>query len=128
MKKIFLALLLLAASPSLAQIKETPPSSASTVALATSLIVKATGGVLYSIKGDSSKGSAQFIQLHDSATLPADTAIPKMIIRVPATTSFEIDFGIKGRQFLNGIVVTNSSTAATKTIGSADLWIDALYK
>lgn len=42
-------------------------------ALAASLVGKAVPGRIYGVFGYNSKGSAQFIQLHDAASLPADT-------------------------------------------------------
>lgn len=102
-------------------------SNISTPIYATSLIIKAGAGKLYGISGYNSKGSAQWIQLHDSATLPADAAVPKVTITVAATANFSIDFGTLGRYFASGIVVCNSSTGPTKTIGSADIFVDAQY-
>ncbi len=97
-------------------------------AYATSLVIKASPGRLYQLVGYNSKTSAQFIQLHDAVSLPADTAIPKMIWIVPASQNFSLDLPLGGKAFLNGIVVTNSSTGPTKTIGSADVWYSAEYK
>ncbi len=96
-----------------------------TTAYAASLIVADRESTLYGLSGYNSKISAQFIQLHDSTTLPADAEIPKVIFTVAASSNFSIDFGIHGRVFNNGIVVCNSSTGPTKTIGSADIWLDA---
>lgn len=104
-----------------------PASNATVAAYVASKIVKASSGRLFGLTGYNSKSSAQFIQLHDSATLPADTAIPVFLISVPASSSFSIDFGMRGRSFANGIVVCNSSTGPTKTIGSADVYIDAQF-
>jgi len=95
--------------------------------LETSAIIKASPGTLFSITGVNSKGSAQYIQLHDSATLPADTAVPKIVLRVAGEENFFYELKEIGRFFKNGIVVTNSSTLATKNIGSADCWYSAQY-
>lgn len=103
-------------------------TNATTTAYATSLVIKASAGTLYSINGYNSKTSTQFIQIHDSATLPADTAVPKIIFAVPASSNFSLDLSAYGRSFTAGIVVCNSSTGPTKTIGAADCWFDALYK
>ena len=103
------------------------PSNATTTAYAASLVAKATAGVLYGLTGHNSKGSAQFIQLHDAASLPADAAVPKVVFSVAASTSFFVDFAEFGRAFTVGIVVCNSSTGPTKTIGSADCWFDVQY-
>lgn len=102
-------------------------TNAATTAYAASLVVKASAGTLYGITGYNSKASAQFIQLHDATALPSDTAVPKVVITVPATSNFSIDFGNYGRSFATGIVVANSSTGQTLTTASADCWIDAQY-
>lgn len=103
------------------------PSNATTVAYAASKVVKASAGTLYGITGYNSKGSTQFVQLHNAAALPADTAVPVVTITVPATSNFSIDFGQYGRYFTTGIVVANSSTGPTLTVGSADIFVDAQY-
>lgn len=96
-----------------------------TTAYAASLVIKNRPGELHRLTGYNSKGSAQFIQLHDAASVPADNAVPKVVITVAASSNFVIDYSTKARDFINGIVVCNSSTAATKTIGSSDCWFDA---
>lgn len=103
------------------------PTNAATAAYAASLVVKATPGTLFGLTGYNSKGSTQFIQLHDATALPADTAVPKVVITVPATSNFSIDFGAYGKRFATGIVVANSSTGPTLTTGSADVWAEARY-
>ena len=97
-----------------------------TTALAASLVVKADMGTLYGLTGYNNRSSSQFIQIHDAASLPADGAVPDIIFQVSATTPFSLDYD-EGREFQVGIVISNSSTAATKTIGSADCWFDVQY-
>lgn len=99
--------------------------NATTAAYAASLVASDMPATLYRMRGYNSKASAQFILIHDAASLPADTAVPKVVITVAATSNFDIDFGALGRLFQTGIVICNSSTGPTKTSGSADCWIDA---
>ena len=99
-------------------------ANATTTAYAASLVAIQVPATLMGVSGYNSNASSQFIQLHDATSLPADTAIPQIIIDVPALSNFSVDFGDDGRVFNNGIVVCNSSTGPTKTIGAADCWFD----
>jgi hypothetical protein len=99
-----------------------------TTAYAASLVVHPGPARLFKISGYSSNVGAQFIQVHDAASLPADAAVPEVVRRVGATSDFEYDFGDGGRRFENGIVICNSSTGPTKTIGSADCWFEATFR
>lgn len=96
-----------------------------TTAYAASLVVSSTPKArLAGLSGYNSKTSTQFIQIHDAASLPANTAVPVVVFEAAASSKFAIDFGPNGRTFDTGIVVCNSSTGPTKTIGSADCWFD----
>lgn len=103
------------------------PTNVTSTALEASHVIKATPGTLYGLSGFNNKASAQYIQIFDSATVPADTAVPVATQLVPGTTPYAFDYGIYGRGFATGIAVSNSSTLATKTIGSADCWYDAQF-
>jgi hypothetical protein len=101
-------------------------TTVSSTAYEASHVLKASAGTLYEVSFYNSSTSDQFYQLHNSATLPADTAVPVRIIKVPAGATGGFDFGLRGRPFSTGIVVCNSSTGPTKTIGAADSFFDAL--
>lgn len=70
-------------------------------------------------------GPGQFIQLFDSATVPADGVAPVWVIGIPAASSFAIDFGTSGLPFASGCAVANSTTGPTKTQGSANCFFTA---
>ena len=91
-----------------------------------SRIVKSGTGILYGFTVYNSKTSSQFIQVFDATTLPADGAIPAALFTVATAANLGVNW-IPGRTFQNGIVICNSSTGPTKTLGSADCWFDAQY-
>lgn len=103
------------------------PLNSTSLALENSRVIKSGAGTLYGIGGMSNKASSQFVQVFDATTVPADGAIPVLVFPVGATSAISLFFGDVGRFFQQGIVVCNSSTAATKTIGAADCWFDCQY-
>ena len=75
----------------------------------------------------SSKASAQWVLMFDATTLPADTAVPLMAFNVPSATTLSVYFGPMGRLFRRGIILSNSTTDTTKTIGAADCFFDVEF-
>ena len=99
----------------------------STAALDDSDAIKASAGTLYGMSGINDSASDQYIQVFNSATVPSNGTVPKVVIFIPAKSNFSVDFGTYGYAFSTGISWSNSSTLATKTIGSADCWVNAIY-
>lgn len=94
-----------------------------TAGLQASRVLKDSRGRLVSFDGYNS-GSAQFIQIHDAVTVPADGAVPLKSWPVPAASYFSFVFPVP-LTCSSGIVVCNSSTVATKTIGTANVTFSA---
>jgi hypothetical protein len=82
---------------------------------------------LFGFTVSSTKGAGQFIQLFDARELPADGAVPIISIDIATVTAKGINFGPIGRWHFRGVVLCNSTTQGTKTLGAADCLFDAQY-
>ena len=102
------------------------PTAVQTTAYAASLVGKAAAGTLYQVFGYNSHSATVFIQVHNTASLPADTAVPIITFAVPATSNFDLDLGLMGRAFATGITFASSSTGPTLTVSGATAWINGL--
>lgn len=103
------------------------PTNDTSAAYEASSVTKASAGTLWGFSGYNSKTADQFILFFNSTTVPADATAAVLVWKVAALSPFSLDFGLKGRSFSTGIAWSNSSTAPTKTIGSADIFLDAQY-
>ena len=101
-------------------ISSNAPKNAGTATLSAGVQLAAYPVTLLGLTVNNTNAAAQYIQLHDAASTPADTAVPVLVIKAPAADDQMIDLGVYGMIFVNGLYVCNSSTAATKTIGAAD--------
>ena len=102
------------------QVSALPVKNVAQAALSSGTMVVVGAAKVYGLTINNTKASAQFIQLHNVSATPADAAVPVWCGTIPASTSQVIDFGFHGMDFSLGVYVCNSSTSATKTIGSAD--------
>lgn len=75
----------------------------------------------------STKASAQFILFFDSDVLPAEGTVPLWAWNLAAHAGVGFGWQPNGRQFQTGLCMCNSSTDATKTIGSADTFFDVQF-
>jgi len=83
--------------------------------------------VVYGFTVYNTKASAQYFNVFDASTLPADTAVPLFSFPLAANNGVGFGWQPNGRQFQTGLVLCNSSTDATKTIGAADCFFDVQF-
>lgn len=101
------------------------PDNSTSTAEEASRVVKGGPGILYGFTVYNNNAATRYIQVFDSVALPADGVVPPLTFEVATQTTRAIDFGQYGRRFNVGIVLCNSSTDTTKTIGAADSLFDA---
>lgn len=86
------------------------------------LNVKASAGNVFSVSAYNTNAAARFIQLHNTATVPAGAAVPLVSHLVPAGTEVilgEDFFSAAGLNFTTGIAFAMSTTLATYTAATA---------
>lgn len=106
------------------------PLNNHSIAYEASRVIKSGPGILYSLTVYSSLAGNQWVQLFDANTVPADGAVPCCILNLSGTTAGLTTpqwFWTAGRTFQAGIVVCNSTTGPTKTIGAANCFFDAQF-
>lgn len=102
------------------------PANKHSNAYAASLVVKTGPGILYGFTVYNSNAAAQFILVFDAAAVPANGAIPAVVLTAATVANLGANW-IPGRAFQVGCVLVNSSTGPTLTIGAADCFWDAQY-
>ncbi len=100
-------------------------NNANSRAVANSIVVKTSPGLLFGITVSSV--AAQFIQVFNLTAVPAETTVPLLVFDIAALSTKGIAWVPTPRGFSNGIVICNSSTQHTKTIGSADCIFDVQF-
>jgi len=85
-------------------------------------VLKSTPGTLFSLTVHTTATNDQFVQYFDLTGIPIDGTVPIGFFTIPARSDASMDIPVVGMPFLNGIVVSNSSTTTTKTSGAQDCW------
>ncbi len=104
-----------------------PPSNFAPGRLLNNLVVPGNV-VVYGFTVYNTKSSAQYLNVFDANLLPAEASVPLWSWPVAANNGVAFGYGPNGRRFKTGLVLCNSSTDATKTIGSADCFFDVQYE
>lgn len=87
---------------------------------ATSGVIKASAGKLYGGVFVNNNAAIRYLQLFNTAAVPADAAVPYVSIPVPLTGQIQLDFQHFGIYFSTGICWCLSTTFGTKTLAAAD--------
>ena len=106
---------------------EGKPLNATSTVLSKSLTVKSGQGLLFGFSVFNSNASTQFVLVFDANTVPANGATAIGVFPVATISTVGVSFGTPGRWFRQGIILANSSTEPTLTLGSADCFFDAQY-
>lgn len=94
-------------------------------AIVKSGIIKASPGGLFTFFGSNEDTSKIWLMIFDSATVPANGAIPEFNIPVDPLKPFSLDLA-RPKPFTSGISFAASSTAATLTlVTSNSVWLNA---
>ena len=83
--------------------------------------------VVYGFTVYNSNAAAQFLAVFDASAVPATGAVPLFFAALPAHSPIGFDWTPRGRQFQTGLVLANSSTDTSLTIGAADCLFDVQF-
>lgn len=103
------------------------PLNVTSSGLSRSIIAKTGIAKLFGFTVTSTNVAAQWILLFDAAAVPANGTVPLAAFNVALASGFSAYYGSVGRAFRSGIVLANSTTQGTLTIGAADTLFDVQY-
>lgn len=90
-------------------------------------VIKNAGGKLFSLYAANVGASTRYLMLFDAAALPANGAVPKIVIPLAVNDADLFPF-VRPKSFTTGIVWGASSTATTLTIdATATIGVNAEY-
>ena len=95
-------------------------------ALEKSAVVKTGDGWLYGFTFTNTNAAARFVLVFDAHDLPANGAVPLIAKSCPLGDAVGFSW-LPPRRFEAGLVLCNSTTQATLTLGTADSLFDAQY-
>lgn len=112
--------------PLLGELAELGPSNYSSKALEASAVVKTGDGILYGFTVTNTNAADQYVLMFDARAVPSSGAVPIFGQKVSGGDAVS-GLWWPGRTFFAGIVLCNSSTQGSLTIGAADCLFDAQY-
>ncbi len=105
-----------------------PAYNSDSQAAATSGVIKATPAIFFEANGYNLTGATRYFHVYNSATVPADGAVPALVpVAVPPYGVFSLSFS-QGVFFDTGLSWASSTGVATKTLSTADLWVTITYR
>lgn len=102
------------------------PLNSVSAALEKARVVPLGSGYLYGFTITNTNAAARFVMLFDASSVPATGAVPILAKSVPAGDAVGFQWW-PPRAVQVGIVVCNSTTQATLTLGAADSLFDVQY-
>lgn len=103
------------------------PQNASSPVLANSIVASLGNARLYGFTATSTNVAAQWILVFDESAVPSNGKVPLFAFNVSAASAAAGYWGSVGRTFDRGIILCNSTTQGSLTIGAADCIFDVQY-
>jgi hypothetical protein len=103
------------------------PTNATSAAYEASRVVKASAGTLWGLSGYNNKSTGQFLQIHNSTTLPADGVRRPCCCTCSRKARSPSTSARAGAPSPPASWCATAAPAPTKTIGAADCWFDVQF-